>query len=259
VALLSGLLAGCVLLLLLHRPSARRLLDVAAAPTGPDVGTGPRSRAAPATGLAPALLTSSRGPLLACILAAAAVALLLPQPVGLLAGVAVAVAGPRLLDRLEPQAARDERARQVSDLPLVLDLLGACLVGGAPLSEAVRAVAAAVGGPVGRRLDTVVASLAVGTPPADAWAALASGGPEDPLAPAARALARAADGGAPVAASVVRLAVEARAAARSHGEQAARRAGVLVVAPLGMCFLPAFVLLGVVPVVAGLAGPLLAP
>jgi hypothetical protein len=30
---------------------------------------------------------------------------------------------------------------------------------------------------------------------------------------------------------------------------------VLAVAPLGLCFLPAFVLLGVVPVVAGLAGP----
>ena len=41
-------------------------------------------------------------------------------------------------------------------------------------------------------------------------------------------------------------------------EQAARRVGVLAVAPLGLCFLPAFVLLGVVPVVIGLAGPLLA-
>jgi hypothetical protein len=41
-------------------------------------------------------------------------------------------------------------------------------------------------------------------------------------------------------------------------EQAARRVGVLVVAPLGLCFLPAFVLLGVVPVVLGLTGPLLA-
>ncbi len=32
------------------------------------------------------------------------------------------------------------------------------------------------------------------------------------------------------------------------------RAGVLIAGPLGLCFLPAFVLLGVVPVVAGLAG-----
>ncbi|MCW2777557.1 MAG: hypothetical protein JWN17_1282, partial [Frankiales bacterium] len=58
--------------------------------------------------------------------------------------------------------------------------------------------------------------------------------------------------------AVARLAADARAEARSAAEQRARRAGVLAVAPLGLCFLPAFVLLGVVPVVVGLAGPLLA-
>jgi hypothetical protein len=71
-------------------------------------------------------------------------------------------------------------------------------------------------------------------------------------------LSRAAEGGAPVAAAVSRLAADARADARARGEQAARRVGVLAVAPLGLCFLPAFVLLGVVPVIAGLAGPLFA-
>lgn len=79
----------------------------------------------------------------------------------------------------------------------------------------------------------------------------------DPLAPAARALGRAAEGGAPVADAVARLAADARAQARAQGELAARRVGVLVVAPLGLCFLPAFVLLGVAPVVVGLVGPLL--
>ncbi|NJA60175.1 translation initiation factor IF-2, partial [Streptomyces sp. NEAU-H3] len=37
---------------------------------------------------------------------------------------------------------------------------------------------------------------------------------------------------------------------------AARRAGVLVTAPLGLCFLPAFLILGVAPVLLGLAGEL---
>ena len=77
------------------------------------------------------------------------------------------------------------------------------------------------------------------------------------MAPASRALARAAEGGAPVAAAVARMAGDARLRAAADGEAAARRAGVLAVAPLGLCFLPAFVLLGVVPVIAGLAGPLL--
>jgi hypothetical protein len=76
-------------------------------------------------------------------------------------------------------------------------------------------------------------------------------------APAVRALVRASDGGAPVAAAVARLAADARAAARERDRRAARQAGVRAVLPLGLCFLPAFVLLGVVPVVVGLAGPLL--
>lgn len=46
--------------------------------------------------------------------------------------------------------------------------------------------------------------------------------------------------------------------ARGLQPYAPRRVGVLAVAPLGLCFLPAFVLLGIVPVVVGLAGPLFA-
>jgi len=217
----------------------------------------------------------------ACVLAGVAVALLVAGPVGVALGVALAVAGPRVLARLEPRERRVEREQLAADLPMLLDLLASCLAGGAALPAAADAVARAVAGPAGRRLAAVSAALAVGCPPADAWAALARDAPrddgggartagwgssgsgaddqvQDPLAAAARALGRAADGGAPVAGAVSRLAAESRAEARSRGEQAARRVGVLVVAPLGLCFLPAFVLLGVVPVVAGLAGPLLA-
>lgn len=173
-------------------------------------------------------------------------------------GLVVALAGPRLLSRLEPAAARAERVQLITDRPLVLDLLSACLAGGASLSEAARVVSLAVPGPAGQRLALVCAELAVGSPPAQAWAALINEvTDEDPLAPAARALGRAAEGGAPVAAAVARLAEDARAVARAEGDRAAHKVGVMVVAPLGLCFLPAFMLLGVVPVVAGLVGPLL--
>lgn len=239
MALLAGLLTGAAVLALLARPPDPRLGSVLRAPPRREV------------------MRARLGPGVACALAGVAAVLLLPLPVGLLAGLGVALAGPRLLDRLEPRVAREERERLAADVPLVLDLLAACLAGGAPPPHAVRAVAAAVPGPAGQRLDAVCAALAVGSPPEQAWAALAGDDPQDPLAPAARALARAAEGGAPVAAAVSRLAAEARAEARSRGEQAARRVGVLAVAPLGLCFLPAFVLLGVVPVVIGLAGPVL--
>lgn len=194
----------------------------------------------------------------ACALTGLVVALLLPMPVGPVLGVALAGAGPRVIRRLEPRSERQQREELLSVLPLALDLLASCLAGGAPLPAAARAVAAALPGPIGTRLSAVAAALDVGSPPAEAWSLFGGAAPEDPLGPAARALARAAEGGAPVAAAVSRLAADARADAAARGEEAARRVGVLAVAPLGLCFLPAFVLLGVVPVVVGLAAPLLA-
>ncbi|MFD0891079.1 type II secretion system F family protein, partial [Streptosporangium algeriense] len=65
--------------------------------------------------------------------------------------------------------------------------------------------------------------------------------------------------GAPVADILTRLADDARQEARSAASAAALRVGVQAVAPLGLCFLPAFVCLGIVPVVAGLAGDVLFP
>jgi pilus assembly protein TadC len=177
----------------------------------------------------------------------------------------IAVAGPAVLARLEPASIRRERRQLVAELPLVLDLLGACLAGGASLEVAAAAVARALPGVCGDRLDVVREALAVGTSPPEAWLLLAGGltgdpvgGTDDPLAATARTLARAADGGTPAAAALERLAAEARAVSRAAGSEAARRVGVLVVAPLGLCFLPAFILLGIVPVVVGLAGPLFA-
>lgn len=238
---LTALLVGLAVLLAVpgaDRPAER--LAPRRAPSGRPVGRAGGSQTAPG----------------ACVLAGTAVALVLGGPAGLVLGAAVALLGPRALGRLEPAAVRAERRRLETDLPLALDLLGACLAGGATLAGAARAVGASVDGPLAGRLSRVSSALAVGSPPEEAWAALAPE-PDDPLAPVARALARSARSGAPVAAAVLRVADQARAVARSRGEKAARRAGVLAVGPLAVCFLPAFVLVGVVPVIAGLVGPLL--
>ena len=235
-----------------------------------------KAAAAPVANRPPGEL-DARWPRGACLLGAGAVVLVAPGPVGLLLAVGVAVCGPAGVRRLQQPAwlVEDEAAAQ--DLPLALDLLASCLSGGAPLERAVAAVAAAVPGPCGRRLGSVATALAVGSPPAEAWQRLAGPArPEDlaaggrappagdpaqasggPAQAAARALARASEGGAPVAAAVSRIAASARADAAAAASRAARRAGVLAVGPLGLCFLPAFVLLGVVPAVIGLAAPLL--
>jgi pilus assembly protein TadC len=63
-----------------------------------------------------------------------------------------------------------------------------------------------------------------------------------------------------VALSTAVLGLVAAVGGRHRAEAAearAQRAGVLIAAPLGLCFLPAFLVLGVVPVVIGLAGEVL--
>jgi tight adherence protein B len=65
------------------------------------------------------------------------------------------------------------------------------------------------------------------------------------------AFERAQTSGAKPATALTRLAARARDEAHAEVIAAARRAGVLAVAPLGLCFLPAFLLLGVVPAVLG--------
>lgn len=195
-------------------------------------------------------------------------ALLLALPVGAacllaLGGVAGAVAGPvaavtvwRLLRRREPPQERRRRERMAADLPFAVDLLAACLRAGRPVDGALDATAQAVGGPLGDHLAEVSGRLRLGAAPAAAWAV-----PSDVPAVAAlgRHMVRSTGSGAPVTDALTRLADDVRRQARAASAAAARRVGVLAVAPLGLCFLPAFVLLGIVPAVAGLAGSVLAP
>ncbi|WP_406285110.1 type II secretion system F family protein [Embleya sp. NBC_00896] len=136
------------------------------------------------------------------------------------------------------------------------DLFAACLLAGSSPVEAAEAVAHAVGGPLAARLRPIVASLRLGGDPSRCWLGLA----DDPvLAPLGRTLARAATGGAPAAGAVARMADEQRAERRRAATSAARRVGVRATVPLGLCFLPAFLLVGVVPIVIGLTTTLLRP
>ena len=160
----------------------------------------------------------------------------------------------RALARLEPTARRQRRQAIERDLPVALDLLGACLTAGVSVPDATRAVATELGGPLGAEFAAVTAALDLGVAPAEAWLALPSSG----FGAIGRTFARATSSGAPLAEVAVALADERRAAVHTQGAAAARRAGVAVVGPLGLCFLPAFLCTAVVPVVAGLATRVLA-
>ncbi len=181
----------------------------------------------------------------------------------MLGGVSGAVAGALVaggvlvaVQRREPAEARRRRERVAADLPFAADLMVACLRAGQPVGGAVDAVAEAIGGPLGERLSWIGGQLRLGADPEAAWGALAQ---DPPLASLARTMIRATRRGAPVAEVLTRLADDARRAGRASSSAAARKAGVQAVAPLGLCFLPAFVFLGIIPVVAGLAGQVLLP
>jgi Flp pilus assembly protein TadB len=171
--------------------------------------------------------------------------------VGGLPGIALAVGlvvlVPRVVARLEPRSRRMTRLRLAGLVPLVADLLAATLASGAPLGSALRATADAVGDPARTVLAPVLAASDLGSD--DPWQSVRG----DPLLGAlAAAASRSARTGAPLAAVLAGAADDARRARQREVEVAARSAGVRAVLPLAACFLPAFLLVGVVPIVASL-------
>jgi pilus assembly protein TadC len=161
----------------------------------------------------------------------------------------LAVGVERVLRARAPDVEAENRVLLVRDLPAACDLLGVCLAAGLPVEAALEAVGGAVGGPLGAHLRSVAALFRLGADPRRAWV---EAPPE--LAGLGRVLVRAGESGAAVAGSLRTLAAESRAAARAATQAAVQRAGVWVLAPLGACFLPAFVCLGVAPLVLGIAG-----
>jgi pilus assembly protein TadC len=139
-------------------------------------------------------------------------------------------------------------------------VLAVCL--GAGMGGATAAAAAATAAPptLARVLRRAADLLALGADPVVAWTLT-----PDPRADSAgaqveallRLARRSAASGAALAGGVAELADQSRHDAAHAATAAAERAGVLIAGPLGLCFLPAFVCLGIVPVVAGLAGDVL--
>jgi pilus assembly protein TadC len=178
-----------------------------------------------------------------------AVQLLLGGLQGVVLGVGVAVVVVRVIPRLESAVSRRRRAQLSSQVPDVVDLLAACLAAGAPVEAAVAAVAGAVDEPAAEVLRQVAAQLRLGASPPVAWESAAV---EPAFAAVAAAVARSLDSGAPLADALPVVADELRSRRRAELEIATHKVGVRLTAPLGLLFLPAFVLLGVVPVVAAL-------
>jgi Flp pilus assembly protein TadB len=145
------------------------------------------------------------------------------------------------------------QTRELQDcLPDLADLIALCLLAGADVPTALRAVSGSVAEVAREPLRRSAALMELGLAPAAAWAHW--DGVADSLV---RAFERSRRTGAALADECERLAADLRAEQFGRIQQQARSVGVRAVLPLMGCFLPAFVLLGVVPVVAALALSLL--
>lgn len=192
-----------------------------------------------------------RGPAVAAsILAGGAAWWLLGGVPGVVAGIAVAAVLLRVLTRLlgsRSAAERDEAlSGQAAD---VADMLAACIASGAGLERATREVARAVPAPAASILAQAAGQLSLGADPARAWSELLA---HEATAPIGRAVVRSLESGAPMADALTTCASELRDIRRARIETMAQAVAVKAVGPLGLCFLPAFLLVGVVPLVAGL-------
>lgn len=142
---------------------------------------------------------------------------------------------------------RVERRRR-ADLPEALDLLAGALDAGLPTRAAVRWVADHSSGPCADDLRTVVARVAAGVPDARAWHHLA----RVPVwSEAADDLSRAVDSGEGVVELLRSHATRLREELAEEVDRRARQVGVQAIGPLVCCQLPAFILVGVVPIIAG--------
>lgn len=184
-------------------------------------------------------------------LCGATAALLVEGWAGPLVGALVFGAVVMALRRVEPSKARRARRDAAVQLPIAADLFAAALRAGAPTQRAALVVGEALGGQVGDRLVMVARALRVGLSPEEAWSMLADIPGAGRMA---RAAIRSANSGAALTNAFERLADDLREERSALAEAAVRRAAVFAVLPLGLCFLPAFLLTGVVPVVAAVLG-----
>ena len=140
------------------------------------------------------------------------------------------------------------------DGPLLVDLLTSALAGGAQPAAALQAVVDALALDSTAPLAQVSARLLLGADAAVAWTPLLD---DESWRPLALTMCRAAASGTRSTEPLHALARDLRAQHRATATETARAAVVRAVLPLGVCFLPAFVLLGIVPALVGLASSVL--
>jgi Flp pilus assembly protein TadB len=172
--------------------------------------------------------------------------MLLGWPTGAMIGVIAAPMAHRAVGQLESAASRRRALRIAAQLPGALDLMVATLEVGRPPVTAFALAAEATSNPLGSELASVAHRLAVSGDSMAVWRSVEA---DQALAPVGRAFRRAESSGMPVARVVSGVADDLRRERRARRRDDSRKVAVRTAAPLGICFLPAFFLIGIVPTI----------
>ncbi|WP_460744842.1 type II secretion system F family protein [Mariniluteicoccus endophyticus] len=151
------------------------------------------------------------------------------------------------LGLIRPDRTGGEAERR-ENLPEALTLLACGVEAGLPLGSVVHAVGPSLPGVVGDDLARVASALDLGLSERAAWGLLVE---SEAWRRTAADIGRVAASGAAVAPMLRRHEEQALRAAHDARLARARTTGVRSVFPLMVCFLPAFVLVGVVPAIGG--------
>lgn len=182
------------------------------------------------------------------LVAAALVPLVAHLLVGWVGLVVALVAAPIVRARVRDLASVHQRrrdARLVVQAPPALDLLAAVLAAGRPAEVAVATVAERTPAPLGDVLQDVARRLRLSADPVAAWRTLDG----TALHAVGRAFARSESSGAAIVPLVADAAEDIRRRSRGLRREAVGRVAVRTTIPLGLCMLPAFVLVAVAPTV----------
>jgi Type II secretion system (T2SS), protein F len=174
---------------------------------------------------------------------------------GLLAALGALTFSSRRVSERETRA----RNRLIAAAPPAVDLFAAALSAGLLPVDAASVVASAfaepdgnAAGPVGEiaeRFGAAARALRDGRDPEAAWRHLSA---DSATAPVAAAALRSCRTGAPASTTVAKAARDTWNAAEQAAQAQIRAVAVRATAPLALCFLPAFILVGVVPTALGL-------
>jgi len=165
------------------------------------------------------------------------------------------------LFRVTALAGKPASAREVGPsvpVTVILELLVAALQTGASIPRALKAVGSAIGGRNGPALVRAGRQLELGAPWDEAWRSGSDAQPPNfaELDPVAGALRPAWEVGASPTASLRTAGESVNRRQVEASRLAAARLAVRLVLPLGLCLLPAFVLIGLVPVLLSLGSGL---